>query len=149
MEKILNIIGVTAESFMTFLSGMVIFAIGLFYPVISLIYFAGFLIFLDLVTGIWAAMKRGESFNSKKLSRSWAKILLYPLGIILSYFSEFLLPEIPFIKGCTFLLIVIEGKSLEENFSEILGVPFIKYFRAFILKGKKGLLEEMEKNNND
>ena len=115
-------------------------------PVTDLLWFAGFVIFIDLVTGSWASIKRGEKFDSKKLQRSWAKIVLYPLGIIFSFCAEAFAPEVPFVKGATYLLIVIEGKSMEENFSSILGFSMMNYIKTFILKGRKGLIEEIRQN---
>jgi len=126
------------------------FAIGSFLaPLKGLMYFVGFAIALDFATGYWASRKRGEKFSSRKAQRSWAKIILYPMGITFSFCAEYFAPEIPFVKGATYLLIIIEGKSLEENFSEILGFSMMTYIKVYIIKGRKGLLEAIEKNNNN
>ncbi len=131
--------------------GWIVFLIGALLafvaPINNLLLFTGFAIVLDVFTGVWASRSRGETFNSKKLSRSWAKMVLYPGGIIFSFWAEKLAPEIPFVKGATYLLIAIEGKSLEENFSDILGFSMMKYIRVFITRGRKGLLEEL--NNKE
>lgn len=130
-------------------------AIGAFLsPITSLLGFAGGLIAVDLFTGIWASRVRGEKFDSKKLRKSYAKCIIYPLGIIIGYTCEKFHPEIPFVKGASFLLIVIEGKSFEENASTILGYSLMKYIRTFVFKGRKGVIEMMnekdqEKEQND
>jgi hypothetical protein len=131
--------------FFVFIGGAILAFIS---PITELLWFAGFAISLDLLTGIWASKKRKEPFESKKLSRSWAKTILYPLGFIFSHWAESLAPEVPFIKGATYLLIVIEGKSLEENFSDILGFSMMRYIKVFVLKGRKGLIEEFNKDKN-
>lgn len=110
-------------------------AIALLSPIKEILIFTGFLISLDILTGIWASKKRGEKYSSDKLKNSWSKIVLYPLGIIFSYYAEMLVPEIPFLKGASLLLIMIEGKSLEENFSDILGLSLMKYIRMYVSKG--------------
>jgi len=117
-------------------------------PLKELMLFVGFAIALDFLTGYWASKTRGEKFSSRKAQRSWAKVILYPTGIVFSFCAESFAPEIPFVKGATYLLIIIEGKSLEENFSDILGISMMKYIRAFIFKGKKGVAEIMEKESN-
>jgi hypothetical protein len=116
-------------------------------PIYPLLFFTGFLIALDILTGVWASRKRGEVYSSEKLKNSWSKIVLYPLGIIFSYWAEFLVPEIPFLKGAALLLILIEGKSLEENFSSILGLSLMQYLRAYISKGfNKAFTDKKEVN---
>lgn len=145
IQKISDILGLGIETIWSFFYGIFLLFIGMFYPVFSLVFFAGFLIFFDLITGIWASKKRGEEISSKKLSRTIAKVILYPLGIILAYLCEFFLKEIPFIKGVTFLLIITEGKSLDENLKDILGFSFFKYIKAYLIDGKNGLMKEMEK----
>ena len=145
IAKISNITSISIESLTTFFYGLFLILIGLFYPVISLIFFAGFLIALDIITGVWASKKRGEEFDSKKLSRSISKAIMYPFAIILAHLCERFLTEIPFVKGVTFLLIVVEGKSLDENMKDILGFSFFKYIKAFLIDGKKGLFKEMDK----
>ena len=113
-------------------------------PVASLLYFTGFVIFADTITGIWASHRKGEKITSQKLKGILPKILLYPLIIVVAHWSETLIPEIPFVKGATFLLIVLEGKSIEENVSEILGISLFKYIKILVTKGRKGLLEEIK-----
>ena len=125
-------------------------AIGAFLsPITSLLGFAGGLIVVDLITGTWASRTRGEKFDSKKLRKSYAKCIIYPMGIIIGYAAEHFNPEIPFVKGASFLLIVIEGKSFEENASDILGYSLLKYIRTFVFKGRKGVLDLMEEKEDD
>jgi hypothetical protein len=125
-------------------------ALGTFFaPLTHILIFTGFAIALDFVTGYWASKKRGERFNSRKAQRSWAKVILYPLGFIFSQGAEYLAPEVPFVKGALYLLIIIEGKSLEENFSEILGYSLMKYIKAFMMKGRAGMIAELNKDKDE
>lgn len=115
-------------------------------PIFGLLVFSGVLIFADILTGVWASKKRGEKYSSEKLKKSWSKVVLYPLGIIIGHYAELLVPEIPFVKGAALLLMMIEFKSLEENFSDILGLSLMKYIRALVSKGfNKALKEEVAK----
>lgn len=119
--------------------------IGLISPIKSLLLFTGFVIALDLITGLWASKKRQIPITSRRLERTWSKLIVYPLGIIFGHWAEMLVPEIPFVKGATLLLIIIEGKSLEENFGYILGQPLSKYLRQLITKGARSFFEDKEK----
>lgn len=149
MEKVVNSIGISGEAFWALLGYLSTFLIGMFYPVKGLVWFAGFLIFADLTTGIWASVvTKGEKFDSNKLYKSVAKIFLYPMAIYFSHKAETLIPEIPFVKGCAFLLVIVEGKSLEENFSTILKIDMFRYIKVFVLRGRKGLIEMMDKKDN-
>ena len=118
-------------------------------PIKSLLLFTGFVIMLDLVTGIWASRKRKEAITSRRLERTWSKIIIYPLGIIFGHWAEVLVPEIPFVKGATLLLIIIEGKSLEENFGYILGQPLSKYIRDLVTKGARGVFESKDDDKDE
>lgn len=119
--------------------------IGLVSPLKSLLLFTGFVIALDLITGVWASKKRKIAITSRRLERTWSKIVVYPLGIVFGHWAEILVPEIPFVKGATLLLIIIEGKSLEENFGYILGQPLSKYIRQLITKGARSFFEDKNK----
>ncbi len=84
----------------------------------------GFLVFGDLLTGIWAALKRGEKFNSAKLRATVTKTIGYQLAILLSYVTESqLLPEIPVLKVVAGLIASTELVSALENLASITGVP--------------------------
>lgn len=84
----------------------------------------GFLVIGDLVTGIWAAVKRGETFSSAKLRQTITKTLGYQLAIVLSYVTESqLLPEIPVLKVVAGLIASTELVSALENLASITGVP--------------------------
>ena len=145
INKLSTLTSLSIDTTWNFICGLFLILIGIFYPVISLIFFAGFLIVLDIITGVWASKKRGEDIDSKKLSRSISKAIMYPFAIILAHLCERFLHEIPFVKGVTFLLIIVEGKSLDENMKDILGFSFFKYIKAFLIDGKKGLFKEMDK----
>jgi phage-related holin len=123
---------------------IIYFFVGIFIPIKGLLYFTGFMIFVDTFTGIWAAKCRGEEITSKKLKGVLPKIIIYPLAIIIASWCEFLAPEIPFIKGATFMLIMIEGKSFLENCSDILGYDVIKLLRNYIINGKKSFLKNKD-----
>lgn len=84
----------------------------------------GFLVVGDLITGIWAAVKRGEAFSSAKLRQTITKTLGYQLAIVLSYVTESqLLPEIPVLKVVAGLIASTELVSALENLASITGVP--------------------------
>lgn len=84
----------------------------------------GFLVLGDLITGIWASVKRGETFSSAKLRQTITKTLGYQLAIVLSYVTESqLMPEIPVLKVVAGLIASTELVSALENLASITGVP--------------------------
>ena len=71
---------------------------------------------------------------------------MYPLILLISSGCEAAFPAIPFIKGSLFILMCIEIKSLGENIKVILKINIFSLVKTFILKGRKGLVEDMLKD---
>lgn len=95
----------------------------------------GFLVLGDLITGIWAALKRGETFSSARLRATVTKTFGYQLAIVLSYVTESqLLPEIPVLKVIAGLIASTELVSALENLSSITGVPLGEVIRKLFDK---------------
>lgn len=132
----------TRDDFAQFIAATLSAAVASLAPITSLLFFTGFVIMLDLATGIWASVKMNQKVTSRRLERTWAKFILYPAGIIFGHWCEYLLPEIPFIKGATLVLIMIEGKSLEENFGNILGEPLSRYIKRVIINGARAFVSK-------
>ena len=78
--------------------------------------------FIDLWTGIDAARKNKEKISSKALRRTIAKVLDYLRVIIFGVLIDLLGLSFPWYAVpymaiiCTFGILVIEGKSVLENF---------------------------------
>lgn len=121
-------------------------------PAVETILFAGFMIFVDTVTGVLAAMARKEKVSSTKLKRVLSKLIVYPLAIIVASWAEYILPAIPFVKSAAMLLIVIEGGSVIENINDIIGYNIVKVLKILITEGKEAVikfkLDEIEKKRN-
>ena len=80
--------------------------------------------FIDLWTGIDAAKKNREKISSKALRRTIAKVLDYLRVIIFGVLIDLLGLSFPWYAVpymaiiCTFGILVIEGKSVLENFNK-------------------------------
>ena len=80
--------------------------------------------FIDLWTGIDAARKNREKISSKALRRTIAKVLDYLRVIIFGVLIDLLGLSFPWYAVpymaiiCTFGILVIEGKSVLENFNK-------------------------------
>ena len=135
-----------AENGTNITSGIVALVAGIFFPAIEVLAFAGFMIFSDTVTGIWAALSRGEKLQSNRMKRVLAKLIIYPMAIVIASFSERLIPGIPFINGSAVLLITIEGKSILENATDILGFDFMGVIKAYVTDGKSGVIKFLKEN---
>lgn len=93
-------------------------------PVKATVFAVLFLVLSDLVTGIWAAIKRKEKFTSAKLRQTPVKLIGYLAAVILAFVTEsVLLPEIPIVKVVAGLLASVELTSALENLSSITGTP--------------------------
>lgn len=116
-------------------------------PVKSIMIAALFLIIMDFITGIWAALKLKEEITSFKMRRTIVKCVVYQLAIIVAFVMEtFLLNDIPLAKVIGALIAITEGKSFFENVRKITGTDFW----ALILSKIQGTpLDEMLKKAED
>jgi len=124
------------------------FFVGAFAPVIDLLIATGMFVVADIILGIWAAYRRKDKITSKAATIGIAgKLILWPLIVILAGIAEYVLPEVPFIKGAGFLIIAIEGWSILENIETISGKKLLHLIKVLVEKGKKGLFNELSKNS--
>jgi len=128
------------------------FLIALFVPTITGLMFVGLLVFADTITGIWKVIKKEgwKGVKSRNLSDGLLpKLFMYPLILLIASGCKHIFPDVPFIRGGIFLLMCIELKSLTENLNIILKINFFNYIKAFVSKGRKGLLDEVFKEEKD
>lgn len=92
-------------------------------PIHSVLVAVGVLIMADLVTGVWAAHKRGEKINSAALRRTVSKILIFNLAVISGFVVEkYLLSDImPVSKIIAGVIGTVELVSILENANTITG----------------------------
>jgi phage-related holin len=97
-------------------------------PIHAVMVVTGILIVLDTITGIWAALKTGQTFNSAALRRSVSKALVYQIAIISAFMVEkWLLADIlPASKLVAGLIGVVELTSILENLNKIYGTDIFK-----------------------
>lgn len=86
------------------------------------------LIVADLVTGILAARKRGESVNSAGIGRTIVKLLIYELAIALAFLTQTYLtgPDIPCAKIVASLVGTAELLSVLENLNTLSNGQLLK-----------------------
>lgn len=100
----------------------------------------GLLIFSDTLTGIWKTIyKQGwDAFDSRKLGRIFAKIILYPLALLIAFTCEKnLAPSLPIMYVTMGIIATVEIKSVFENIGVILGYDLWQRVKDAIWKDKK------------
>ena len=144
IDKICNVLNTIKLEIVTFI-------IALFVPTITGLLFIGLLIFADTLTGVWKTIKTDgwQGVKSRILSDGiLPKITMYPLILLIASGCEFNFKDIPFIKSSIFLLMCIELKSLSENLNVILKINFFELVKIYIKKGRKGIQDELLKDND-
>ena len=101
----------------------VFYAIAALAPVHAMMIAVGVLIFLDLITGVWASVKSGNKISSAVMRRTISKILIYNIAVITGFLLEKyllggLVPASNLIAGT---IGIIETISILENGNYILG----------------------------
>lgn len=97
-------------------------------PIKAAMAVAGVLIVADLITGIWAAYKRGEAITSAGLRRSITKMLVYQATIILAFLVEKYMLDgvLPITKIASSFIGITELKSVLENLNNASGGQLLK-----------------------
>lgn len=113
-------------------------------PAVPIIIFTGILVFSDTITGVWAALKRGEKVTSKGLGRTVTKILLYSLVIGLTFAFEHFFTALKIVhmgQIASGYICLVELKSIYENVSSITGLDIwtqlMSKFEALRSAGKQ------------
>ena len=109
-------------------------------PIHAIMISVGVLIFIDLFTGIWAALKRKEKIQSAIMRRTISKIVIYQLAVISAFILEtYLLPSVPATKIVAGVIGLVEFKSVIENSNTIVdGDVFRSILRKLGSENDKG-----------
>lgn len=96
-------------------------------PIHEVLIATGVIIFIDLVTGLWRAIKAKETISSGIMRRTITKFLVYQLAIITGFLIEtYLLKDIPITKLVSGVIGLVEAKSVLENLNDIYGGDLFK-----------------------
>lgn len=97
-------------------------------PIHTIMVSAGLLIIIDVVTGIWAAYRRGERLRSSAFRRTVSKLTVYQLAIISGFLVQhFLLTDsLPIVNMVAGAIGLTELKSIFENVDSINGGSLLK-----------------------
>ena len=91
-------------------------------------------VLIDTITGVMSAGKDSiKNIKSRKLSNVVSKLIYYLFAIILCQIATLFIDDsIPFVKLCLVAVMLIEVKSIDENFQKTFGFSFVdKMLTAF------------------
>lgn len=113
-------------------------AVAFLAPVQSIMLAAGFMIFVDTLTGIWRSLKAGHRLSSNKLGTTLSKLVLYQVLIVTALVMEkILVPLVPVVSLVAAAIAAREGLSVFENISSITGVDFLTLLKEKLSPVKK------------
>lgn len=97
-------------------------------PIKEVFITAGVLVFADMLTGMWAASKRGEKISSAAMRRSVSKFFIYQVAILTGFLTEVYMLDgsVPVSKIVAGLIGAVEAKSILENADGVLGGSLFK-----------------------
>jgi len=112
---------------MKYIDALLISILAVFAPIKATLITTAVLVFVDLVTGIWAAVKRKEPITSSGIRRTVSKMFVYETAIMLAFLTEqYMTDAVPFVKLIAGLVAVVELKSCLENLDSISGTDLLK-----------------------
>jgi hypothetical protein len=89
---------------------------------------------IDTITGVMSAGRKDvKNISSRKLSNVVSKLIYYLSALILCQIASLYIDDsIPFVKLCLVAVMIIEVKSIDENFKKTFGFSFVdKMLTAF------------------
>lgn len=113
--------------YLAFAEAAIISVVAIFAPIQSLLITTGVLILVDLITGIWSSIKRGEPITSAGLRRTLTKLFVYEAALMVAFLVEHYMSDIlPFVKMSSAMVSIVELKSVYENLNNISGADLLK-----------------------
>lgn len=136
---------------MNFLKYLVASVIAILAPAKALLISVGFLVMADLVTGIWAAHKRGEKIKSAAMRRTITKAVIYQVAVISGFLVETYMLEnfFPVSKIIASVIGLVELTSILENANKILGQDLFKTVLAKLGSDNDSLKEQIKQQIKD
>lgn len=100
----------------------------IFSPAQSVLLAALSLIMVDLITGVWASVKRGEKITSAGFQRTLVKLMVYEVAIALGFIAQHYLmgDAIPVMNMVGSYVGLTEMTSIYENLNTISGTELLK-----------------------
>lgn len=99
----------------------------MFAPTRGMLIAAGALVFIDLITGVWASYKQGHAIQSSGLQRTIVKLVVYESAILLAFLAQtYLIPDLPVTNIVSSFVGLTELKSCYENIDIISGENLLK-----------------------
>jgi hypothetical protein len=120
-------IGFIGEIQMEWVKKILFVSIAALAPIKMILITVGLLVFFDLITGIWAARRKGETLKSAAMRRTISKMLIYQLTVISGFLLEHYLLDglVPVSKLVGGVIGMVEFKSILENASTIAGEDIV------------------------
>ena len=94
----------------------------LFAPIRTTLAVVFLLIFIDFVSGVIAAKRRGEALTSTGVKRTVLKIFIFEIALMLGFIAEKYIPgSLPFTNLIGGFISLTEMTSIVENMNELSG----------------------------
>lgn len=112
-------------------------------PIKNYIHLVLILIFIDLITGSYAAIKEGEKFSARRLGKTVEKFIFYGIAIIVGYILQQIIDDGTQLSKLVSLYIgITEAKSIYENISRITKADIV----SILWDAFKGKFDDMISN---
>ena len=99
-------------------------------PIQAILISVSVLIIADTITGIWAALVKGDKFSSNKFFSSISKLIMYTTLILVSHMVELhLVSVVPWVQISVYFIIFYEFSSFLENVGIIVGRDIFAFFK--------------------
>jgi hypothetical protein len=127
----------TQQTFMQKAEWIIGFVAVFLLPQLTAFIAVGTLVFFDMFTGLWCAIKSGTPITSKRMKDTITKLVMYNVLIITCMITEaYLITRIPFIEVGLGIIATVEAKSIFENIEKVLDIKILTAFKDVLHRGK-------------
>jgi phage-related holin len=146
MQRFVNFISDAWDSILKILAFILLWLA----PISNYIHLVLILIFIDLLTGSYAAVKEGQKFSARKLRCTIEKFVFYAMAIIAAFLLQQIINDGNELSRIVALYIgATELKSIYENISRITKTDILSLLWDTLKQKIESYIQALKNKNND
>lgn len=146
MYRIINFLDSAWDGILKLLAFLLLW----FAPISNYVHLVLILIFVDLLTGSYAAVREGQKFSAKKLRNTVEKFVFYSIAIIAAFVLQRIINDGTELARIVALYIgATELKSIYENISRITKTDIVALVWSTVKEKIEEYLKGLKSRNNE
>lgn len=146
MQRFVNFISDAWDSILKVLAFILLWLA----PISNYVHLVLILIFIDLLTGSYAAVKEGQKFSARKLRCTVEKFVFYAMAIIAAFLLQRIINDGTELARIVALYVgATELKSIYENISRVTKTDVLSMLWQTLKEKIENYIQSLKNSNND